>query len=86
MGLQWLLLPYEERLKKLKLISLVRRQERGNLIETFTILKNLEGIKSEGLSTPEIYGGLRGHLLKLFRRRLHLDVRKYFLPQRVTSA
>ena len=79
-------LPYEERLKRLKLISLVRRRERGDLIETFKILKNLEGIRSEAFYTPEIYEGLRGHGMKLFRRRSRLEVRKNFFTQRVISA
>ena len=79
-------LPYEERLRRLKLLSLKRRRERGDLIETFKILKNLEGIRSEAFYTPEIYEGLRGHGLKLFRARVRLDVRKKFLTQRVTTA
>ena len=78
-------LPYGERLRKLKLISLIRRRERGDLIETFKIIKNLEGI-SEAFFIPEIYEGLRGHGLKLFRERARLEVRKNFFTQRVITA
>ena len=64
-------LSHEERLRRLKLISLKRRRERGGWIETFKIVKNLEGIRSEAFYVPEIY---EGHGLKLFRGRLRLDV------------
>ena len=63
----------------------MRRRERGDLIETFKILRNLEGIRSEAFYTLENYEGLRGHPLKLFKERVHLDVRKYFFTQRIIN-
>ena len=67
----------------MKLLSLVRRRERGDLIETFKILKNLEGIRREAFFTFEMREGLRGHDLKLYKDGFRLDVRKWFFNQRI---
>ena len=57
-------LPYHDRLKYLNLTTLELRRHREDLIETFTILKGLEGIPSKTLfelNTPVT----RGNSLKL---------------------
>ena len=46
----------------------------------------MEGIRSEAFYTREIYEGLRGHGMKLFRSRSRLEVRKNFFTQRVITA
>ena len=78
--------PYNERMKELKLYPLEVRRIRGDLIETFKILKGLEDIDPNQLftrATNTIF--TRGHKYKLFKKRLEkgLNLRKYFFSQRV---
>jgi len=60
-------LSYEDRLKKLNLYSLVRRRKRGDLIEVFKILNNLEYIDEEILFIRSSTTNLREHNCKLFK-------------------
>ena len=79
-------LPYEERLHRMHLTTLERRRERGDLIETFKILKHMERIEPEEFFTmaPELHR-TRGHALKLEKKRCRLDVRRGFFSQRVVN-
>ena len=79
-------LPYEERLHRMHLTTLERRRERGDLIETFKILKHMERIKPEEFFTmaPELHR-TRGHALKLEKKLCRLDVRRGFFSQRVVN-
>ena len=77
-------LSYEERLKSLHLTTLETRRLRGDLIETFKILRKLEGTESS-LYFKMSGTGLRGHSLKLYKEQARLDVRKYFFSQRVVD-
>jgi len=93
-------LSYEDRLKRLKLYSLKQRRVRGDLIETFKILKNKYNIDSTfffKLDTGNTQ--LRGHNLKIHKPHLKkgLLLRHNFftirtinswnqLPQRVIDA
>ena len=52
--------PYEERLRILKLYPLEARRLRGDLIEAFKILQDLENIKPEDLFTFSHNTGIRG--------------------------
>jgi len=78
-------LPYEERLRKLKLPSLTYRRARGDMIEVFKIRK--------GLYDPEVSNFLpetnkhttRGHDLKIFKQRGRLNLRKYSFCLRVVD-
>ena len=68
-------LKYEERLARLNLYTLERRRTRGDMIETFKILKGVQNINSEQFfvrSTTK----LRGHNYKLFKKRVHKTCRQ----------
>ena len=74
---------YEQRLRDLDLFSLQRRRTRGDLIETFKIVKGLSGLKVEDLFEFAPVRGTRGHSLKLQRHHSRLNVRAHFFANRV---
>ena len=82
-------LSYPERLQATKLYSLEQRRVRGDMIETFKILKGLEGIvKSKLFKTilHQTWRG-RGHSYKLYRPALRkgLNCRSNFSSISVIS-
>ena len=77
---------YEERLKILDLYSLERRRERGDLIETFKILKGLENVDKEKWFNLSRNVDLRGHRLKLEKPRARLNIRKHFFSHRIINS
>ena len=77
---------YEERLKILDLYSLERRRERGDLIETFKILKGLENVDREKWFNLSGNVNLRGHRLKIEKPRARLNIRKFFFSHRIVNA
>ena len=79
------LMPYEKRLRELDLFSLERRRLRGNLIETFKILKGLVGT-GEHLFNLCRNTSLRGHSLKLEKMRASTSIRANFFSFRVVNA
>lgn len=75
-------LTYEKRLSTLNLTTLETRRLRGDMIETFKILKgfeHIEGSKFFRLSDTS----LRGHSFKLYKPRCHLNIRKFAFSCRV---
>ena len=79
-------LSYEERLKALDLFSLERRRERGDLIETFKIIKGFEKLKtSKFFQMVNKTSKTRGHPLKIYKPSLrkNINCRKHFFSQRV---
>ena len=77
-------LDYVHRLREVKLTTLECRRLRGDLIETFKILRGLEGLNPEhffDLSTVQH----RGHQLKLYKSRSNLNLRKFWFSQRVVN-
>ena len=78
-------LSYEERLKKTGLYSLECRRQRGDLIETFKILKGIENIQPNDFFTPSHVTSTRRSLLKLYKTRSNTDIRKYFFSQRIVN-
>ena len=78
-------LPYEQRLSALNLFSLTRRRLRGDLIETFKILK---GFSQPGrrLFSPSINPNLRGHQYKLAKPRAQTKIRANYFSLRVVNA
>ena len=75
-------LTYEDRLERTGLYSLECRRQRGDLIETFKILKGLEEIRADKLFTLSQYPSTRGGPLKLFKERSRTEIRKNFFSQR----
>ena len=78
-------LPYHDRLKYLNLTTLELRRHRGDLIETFKILKGLEGIPSNSLFELNT-SVTRGNSLKLNKQRSRLNIRYNCFSQRVINA
>ena len=76
-------LPYEARLKRLNLTTLEIRRIRGDLIEVYIILNGLERINPDSMFTRFRYNNTRCHTMKLEKKHVHLDSRKYFFTQRV---
>ena len=81
-------LSYEDRMKNLGIISLETRRVRGDLIETFKILKELDNVNpshffKKGMSRH----ATRGNPLKIFKPALHknLNCRKHFFTMRVIN-
>ena len=76
---------YHERLKHLNLSTLELRRHRGDLIETFKILKGKEGIPMNSLFSLNT-SVTRGNSLKLNKPRSRLNIRQNFFSQRVINA
>ncbi|MGL5756646.1 MAG: reverse transcriptase domain-containing protein, partial [Paraclostridium sp.] len=75
--------PYDQRLRDLNLFSLERRRIRGDLIETFKIVKGLSGIKFETLFSFLPDNRTRGHCLRLQRNHSKGGIRTNFFSNRV---
>jgi hypothetical protein len=82
-------LPYEERLRRLHLMTLERRRERGDVIEAYKIMKALEDVDTEEFFALDAVGNphaTRGHALKMRKQHARLDLRKNFFSCRAVSA
>ena len=78
-------LTYEQRLRRLGIITLKTHRLRGDLIEVFKIIKGLDKVdylKFFHLSTT----GLRGHNFKLFKPSFKRDIGKYTFSNRVIDS
>ena len=76
-------LPYEERLKRLDMFSLKDRRIRGDLIETFKILKNIDNINHSNFFEMSSQLMTRNNGLKLRGHRFNTDLRKNYFNIRV---
>ena len=74
-------LSYEERLERLRLPTLSRRRQRGDMIEMFKIVKGMEKLDREDLISRD-EGITRGHRFKLKKTRCLKDVKKDSFPYR----
>src|SRR5215813_3902932 len=72
---------YKDRLKELKMYSLEKRRKRGDLIETFKIIKGKDIIS--GMFEKDNNDRTRGH--KLRKTRANLQLRYYFFNTRVIN-
>ena len=77
-------LDYQEKLLKLDLFSLSKRRLRGDMIETFKIMNEIDKIDSNLFFTRST-SNTRGHNLKLYKGKFRCDARKYFYSQRVVD-
>ena len=78
-------LSYEERLDRLGLYSLEFRRLRGDLIETYKILKGLERLDAGRLFPMLGESRTRGHSLRIRGRPFRMEMRKNFFSQRVVN-
>ena len=78
-------LSYEDRLKRLDLFSLQKRRLRGDLIETFKILKGFDKINPDLLFQVDNTTVTRGNGMKLRVKRCNTEIRKAFFTVRVVE-
>ena len=78
-------LPYEERLRRLKLPSLYNRRLRGDMIQVFKIVTGRDRIDGEKLLPQAQEVRTRGHARKLAKKRGRLNIRKYSFGLRVVN-
>ena len=68
-------LSYEERLKRLGLYSLEFRRMRGNLIETYKIIKGLDKLDAGKMFPMFVKSRTRGHSLRIKGKPFKTEVR-----------
>ena len=78
-------LPYEERLKKLGLMSMYYRRNRGDMIMTYQIITGKLRIKREDLFTLTDSEKTRGHCFKLHKPQVSSVLRQHSFPVRVVN-
>ena len=79
-------LPYEDRLNRLNLTTLERRRQRGDLIQTYRIMNQIDKINPDSMFQKAfLYTRTRGHQQKFAKARPRLDVRKHFYSQRAVE-
>ena len=77
-------LPYEERLKEMKMPSLKYRRKRGDLIEAYKYTHGHYNV-NQHLLQIESESRTRGHSYKLKKQSCRLDVRKNFFSVRIVK-
>lgn len=78
-------LSYEERLKRLDMFSLKDRRIRGDLIETFKIVNEIDMIKYENLFEFSSQSATRNNGFNLKGQRFNTDLRKNYFNLRVVD-
>ena len=76
-------LPYEDRLRELRLFSLEKRRLQGDLIVAFQYLKGAYRKDGEGLFIRECSDRMRGNGFKQKEGRFRFNIRKKFFTERV---
>ena len=75
--------PYEIRLKRLKLWTLEDQRVRADLIEVFKLFCGLSVVDIDKFFELDKSSRTRGHILKLKKSRVVTDLRKIFFTERV---
>ena len=75
-------LPYQQRLRELKLPSLHHRRRRGDMIQVFKIMTAVERISADDFFQKS-NTNLRGHEYKLYKRKSITSLRQHSFSRRV---
>jgi ribonuclease P/MRP protein subunit RPP40 len=59
------------------------RRKRGDMIQTYKILQNIDRINPTTFFKMAEYTGTRGHSMKLFKQRSYSALRKHTFSQRI---
>ena len=79
-------LSYPERLRKLNLPTLAYRRVRGDMIQAYKLMNDIDGYDKSLPSLLQMSNtGLRGHSKKLYKQRANKNIRKYYFTNRITS-
>ena len=78
-------LSYVERLERLGLYTLEFRRMRGDLIETYKIIKGLDTLEAGSMFPLMGESRTRGHSLRIRGRPFRTEMRKNFFTQRVVD-
>ena len=78
-------LPYEERLKYLDLPTLEYRRARGDMLQTYKIMHNIDNLNPSEIFTLDDNSRTRGHPFKIKKQSFNLDVRKYSFSNRIVN-
>ena len=78
-------LPYEKRLRMLNLYPLKQRRLRGDLIETFKIVKGVEDVDAAVFFQRASTGTQRDHDMKIFKQRSRLNSSSKFFSQKIVN-
>ena len=78
-------MPYEDRLRELKLPSMEYRRKRGDMIQCFKIMNGLVRLEATEIFTPIPSGNTRGHNQRVLRQKAHKSVRAKSFSQRTIS-
>ena len=76
---------YESRLQTLGLISIEKRQTRGDLIQVFKLIKGVDNVDYREFFQLADYSRTRGHSFKITKVRSRLEIRRNFFSQRVVN-
>ena len=76
---------YESRLKELRIYSLYCRRQRGDLIETYKLLKGYYNLDWTGFFTLSPIQNTRGHHMKLYKKHSRLQLRENFLHRELST-
>ena len=79
-------LSHEERLKETGLYTLERRWLRGDMIEMFKIMKGRDKISEDELFNRVDSDRIRGHSLRVKKRRVKMVARQGTFTQRAVNA
>ena len=75
-------MPYEDRLRELKLPSMEYRRKRGDMIQCFKIMKGLVRLDANKIFMPIPSTNTRGHDQRVLRQQAHKSVRAKSFSQR----